>query len=518
MLNINIEDKYTEHFLWVRQQIEEFIDRGVTFIDVNEKGGRYAGKTHFAFDRMIEKSIKDPSMSSTVIAMQLNHHQTRTIPLIQKKLKSWGVEQEWKLKDPSKEPYFVREVNGYRQEIRLTSLNNTETAGFEPPINEVTGKEGYFGFIIADEMSKKQDDLPDADFANVHRVLDAIATVKNTFVRFIADEHKGKTIETHKLLNPWGERNPVMVEFHKVLSDNLQKLKTEGYNFGYKENGKEVIICSTTNYLVNDKLSKDAVESVEVNIDKPRASTIVWGATGRTLNSYFGEELTLLEELNFGDNIPSDVDFLPLGFGMDVGTKSPSAVYLMGVDKRTIVKGVDSYYPTRLVVKSEIYLESNDGRTSEKRYKDTLIKIHEMAKRFPELRKGSKLFVDGSALDTIELLKAYAIQLGETINGFDLSWLQVVPQNKKWRRTEKRKQRHIDFADIVGSYGLAIDKYECPKFFEETSKIVNERTEQLYDHCYDAMWYILMEYKHDVMNGIKIKAMKNKPTIHNKTE
>lgn len=491
------------------------------FIEIYMKGGRYSGKSVYIVDQIIEMSYLDPARSTIVVALQYKDHYERGVRLFEKRLEAWGLAHEWTWRSKQTNPVAIRNVNGYTQEIRFMSLPDMETAGFEPPINPSTGKVGYYGVIWDDEMAKKTDNNPDADFDYIHRLKDAITTARNTFIRHMTDEHRGKSMVVFHSLNPWGEENPLVKDFHALLDDNIEKLKEVGYQIAYEEDVNYLKICSTTNFLINEFLGQEQIDNIELSKKDPRAMTIVWGTTGRTQNSTFGPELSVMESLNRGNNIPNDVDFLPMHFSMDVGSASPSALYLMGADKRYLVKSGGDYYPTRVIAKSEISTSPADDMLSmEERYKNILRHIWNQAKRWPEMRKkGINIYVDGAAYDAMELIKAYAREMQNENPLFDVAdWLEIVPQTQKYSQGEWRTARKNTFAELVGSYAFIVDKLECPKFYKETSKIVGNRSEQKYDHWWDAIMYGIMPLKELLITGIQVKAVQGKPQILEKEE
>lgn len=150
------------------------------------------------------------------------------------------------------------------------------------------------------------------------------------------------------------------------------------------------------------------------------------------LNAAFSRELTMLEGLNRAGNIPKDSDFIPMNFSMDVGTASPSALYLNGFDARYMERAGGDYFPTRIIVKGEYTSDpKTDMRDIPTRYKDILKHMHSLSRRFPSIREGFTLYVDGSAIDTIELLKAYATELVHEDATLDFKWLDIQPQKDK---------------------------------------------------------------------------------------
>ncbi len=483
------------------------------YIEVFLKGGRFSGKSYYIAQQIIELMYRDPSMSAIIVAQNINDHYDRGVNLFTKILVSMGLMGEWIWKSKDTNPELIRSVNGYIQRIKFLSLEKLETAGFEPEINPATGKYSFYGIIWDDEMSKKTDNNPEADFAYIDRLVDAITTAKNTFVRHLVNEHSNKTLVTFHSLNPWGEENPLVKKFHDLLGDDVKKLKEKGYNVGYKETDKELKICGTTNYIVNTKLGQNAVDSVVTMKGDVREQTMIYGVTGRTHNSTFGAELTLMESLNNGNNLPNDLEFLPLNLSLDVGSASASAFYLIGADKRYLVRSGGKNYPTRLVARSELVLDpKKDFSSIEQRYKKILTHIYKLKYRYPEITKGINLYVDGSALDAIELMKAYIKELNNEDPSFDLDkWLNVIPQSQKFKKSEQRERRKNRFAEIVGSYGLIVDKKECPEFYEMTAKIVGRKSEQKYDHCWDSLMYGVMPIQSLLTLGLQIKALQNKP-------
>lgn len=489
------------------------------FIEVYMKGGRYSGKSVYIVDQIIEMSYLDPARSTIVVALQYKDHFERGVRLFEKRLEAWGLGHEWTWRSKQTNPVAIRNVNGYTQEIRFMSLPDMETAGFEPPINAATGKTGYYGVIWDDEMAKKTDNNPDADFGTIDRLKNAITTARNTFIRHMTDEHRRKSMVVFHSLNPWGQENPLVKDFHELMGDDVKKLKEVGYQIAYKEEEAYMKICVTTNYTINEFLGQEQIDNIKLSLKDPFASTIVWGVTGITRNSVFGMELAVMESLNRGSNIPDDISFQPLHFSMDVGASSPSALYLIGVDKRYNVRMAGTSYPTRIVAKSEFSTSPKDDLLSmEERYKNILIHIWNQAKRWPEIRqRGIRIFVDGSAYEAMELMKAYAREMENENPLFDVAkWLEVVPQLDKYELN--RETRKIAFAELVGSYAFIVDKLECPKFYRETSKIVGNRSEQKYDHWWDAMMYGIMPVRHILLQGIQVKAIQGKPNLIEKEE
>lgn len=484
---------------------------GKVLIEVFIKGGKGSGKSWFFAEQIVELSYKNPSMSSVIIGMTYKDHRERGVRLIEDVLNKFGLRKEWSWQNKHSNPTLWRNVNGYRQEIKFITLKDLEQAGWEPPINEATGKAGYFGVIWPDEMAKKEDVSPDSDFDYITKLQDGIALAKNTFVRHMGDNSDNSLYIFHSL-NPWGANNPLVEKFHQYLSDDKQKLVEKGYNLAYYEDERSLKIFATTNYLVNPKLSKKARDMIELMKEEPRAETAVYGITGQTNNSTFGEELMMMQSLNNGGNIPNDIDFVPINFSMDVGTASPSAVYLNGVDGRYLVNGL----PTRIITKAELVVDpKKDFRPLADRYKSILEHIWNLSRRFPSIKEGIYLFVDGSAVETVELLKAYIQELKHKYGPtFDIEeWLEIKLQDSKWKHSEKRVHRRERFGEMVGSYGLIVDKQECPVFYEMTSKIVSSKTEQQFDHCWDALMYGVMDMQHALFEGIKLKSLKGRETI-----
>lgn len=213
-----------------------------------------------------------------------------------------------------------------------------------------------------------------------------------------------------------------MLDFHKHLPDNYEKLRDEGYNLAYYDNDKELKIFATTNYQVNTKLNQDSIDNTELNKSLPRAETIVYGVTGTSEYATFAQELTILNSLQ-RENIPKDMDFIPINMSMDVGTASASVLYLNGFDARYMVSDGMNYYPTRIITKGEIVSDPKNpmhGDSIKERYKRILRHIQHLSRRFPEIKKGITLHVDGSAIDTIELLKTFVVNMRYEDPAFDL--------------------------------------------------------------------------------------------------
>lgn len=490
---------------------EEFKKR--EFIDIYLKGGRYSGKSYAIANMILELSYRDCRRSTIVVAMELKDHYERGVILFDNIMAELGINREWRWKSKTTRPKLIRSVNGYTQEIRFVAVADLETAGFEPPVNEATGKAGYIGTIWGDEMSKKEDNSPGSDFQMVRRFLDAVRTAKNTIIRHMRDDEDNGAIVTFMSLNPWGGENPIMRDFHDLLSDDYEKLVKEGYNLAYEDDEETFKICATTNYRVNSKLDRKTRRSIRSNRKDPRAATIIDGITGKTLNADFGRELILMEGLNKSGNVPKDSEFLPMNMSMDVG--NISAIYCNGYDMRYMVKASGKYFPTRIITKGEYTSDvKTDPRDIPSRYKDILRHIHAMANRFPTMRQGKfPLYIDGSATETIELLKTYAIELQNENGMYDFSFLQILRQSDKWKKAWGRDKRRNRFTDMVGTYSWIVDYKECPKFYSETGKIVDKRTEDLFDHWYDAVMYGIMPLYDELQTGITLRAIQKKQTI-----
>lgn len=483
------------------------------FVHVMIKGGRYSAKSWYVVLQITENLYRDNRRSAIVIAPELQEHYERGVALFDDIFSSLGFFNEWKWKSKDTRPTLWRNVNGYRQEIRFRSIKDIETSGFEAPINTSTGLKGFIGEIWIDEPAKHTDNRPDQDFANIQRLLGAVASARNTIIRNIPDD--GGAIVTYYTLNPYGGENPVVQLFHKLLQDNFEKLLKEGYNLAYVDDEETSWILATTNYQINDKLDDKQVRAMQANLKEEGWETVVYGKTGTMLNADFSRELMMLEGLNRKGNVPDDTYFIPMNFSMDIG--NVSTFYMNGVDSRYLVRAGGATYPTRLITKGE-YTDDvkTDMRDMPSRYKDILRHIHRLSIRFPEVRRGTKgnkfeMFVDGSAIHAIELLKAFAVEL-ENEEGMDFSWLAIVPQTDKWKTSERRTERRDKFSGMVASYGLIIDKHECPDFFRQTAKIAGTKSEQQYDHWYDGLMYGIMPLQDSLYTGMQIRARQQKST------
>ncbi|MFV0535466.1 MAG: hypothetical protein ACK5MR_17720 [Cumulibacter sp.] len=272
-------------------------------------------------------------------------------------------------------------------------------------------------------MSKKTDSVPDADFGYVERLKDAIMTAKNTFVRHMTEKITNARMITFHSLNPWGEGNPLVVDFHKIMGDDLKKLVNKGYNLAYLEEEETLTICATTNYKINTKLNDKARKSINPMRKDARAGTMIYGMTGRVANSSFGSELTVMEGLNRGGNIPQDQDFHPVNFSMDIGTAAASVFYVNGVDTRYVIKSGNDFYPVRLITKGEYVIDpKKDLSSSKERYMKFLHYVYKLSLRWPTIRRtGINLYIDGSAIDTVELLKAYIKEIENENPSYNIS-------------------------------------------------------------------------------------------------
>lgn len=503
----------------VSQPLREALEDAL-FIEIYLKGGRFSGKSFYFVDLILELSYKDPARSSVIIANHISDHHSRAIRFFDKVLGMMGLTNDWKWTAKKTRPKLTRKVNGYLQEIEFLSLADLENAGFEPPINETTGKAGYYGIIWADEVAKKKDSSPDADFEYIERLKDAITTAKNSFIRHL--ENNGEDKEPHPYgkqniitmfsLNPWGGENPIVVDFHKHLDDDVHKLVEKGYNLAYYRNDNSFKVFGTTNYLINTMLNEEAKQSVEEMRGEDRAMTMIYGVTGRTNNSTFGRQLDVMEGLNRAGNVPKDEDFIPKNLSLDVG--STSAMYMNGWDARYTVSDFEDYYPTRLITKGEWYSDiKTDVRSQKERWKSLLKHIHQLAYRFPEIRReGITLWVDASATDTIDLLAAYANEMLWEDATFDVAnWLNIKGQSQKWSNTEKRHHREERYAEMIGAHALIVDKNECPNYYKDLHRIVSKRTMDLHDHCWDAHMYGIMSLYKGLYHGLKLKAFQGKP-------
>lgn len=489
----------------VREKIREKL-----FIEVFLKGGRFSGKSYYVVEQILELSYLDPARSTIVIANHLTDHQERGMILFETIMSEIGILHEWRWKSKSTRPILWRVVNGYKQEIKFMSLKDLETAGFEPPIYQPTGKKGFYGMIWDDEMSKKTDNDVDADFSYIERLLDAIKTARNTFVRHLREEHQDKGMVIFHSLNPWGEGNPLVKEFHALLKDDIEKLKTKGYNLAYENEKSSYKICATTNYIVNTKIGEKALQAVWENRKDPRVLTMTYGATGKVQNSWFSNELNFME--NRQKDIPTDSEFIPMNLSMDVGITSPSTLYLNGFDGRYMVKQDGDYYPTRGITKGEWSTKvENEDRDIPTKYKDMLWHIFRLSRRFPEMRDGFDLWVDGSAKETVELLKAYIQEIKQESPHFDIdNWLTIKLQMDKWKTEELRTNRRDRFGELVASYGWNVDLEECPLFFSQTRKIVSKQSEQKHDHWYDGIMYGVIALYKQIYRGIQIEALRKR--------
>lgn len=487
----------------IREQIKQ-----KEFIEVFLKGGRFSAKSWLVVQMLTELMYSDCRRSTLVIAPELQEHYERGVALFDDIFSHFGLHKEWKWKSKDTRPTLWRNVNGYRQEVRFRSIKDIETSGFEAAINTSTGLKGYIANIWIDEPAKHTDNRPDQDFANIERMMSAVRSAKNTIVRGIPED--GGAILTFYSLNPYGGENPVVKKHNEYLPDNFEKLVKEGYNLGYVDDNETFVIAATTNYQINNKLDAKQVRSMLANLKEEAWETVVYGKTGQTLNADFGRELMLMEGLNRKGNIPNEMEFVPMNFSMDVG--NVSTFYMIGADSRYLVKAGGEYYPTRLIAKAE-YTDDvkKDLRPLPERYKDILRHMYKQAIRYPEIKDGFDLFVDGSATHAIELLKAFAEDLRQEEN-IDLSWLRILPQMDKWKTKERRLERRDKFAGMVGSYALIVDKLECPDFFSETAKIAGPQSEQKYDHWYDALMYGVMPLQQHLLTGIQIRALQGKKT------
>lgn len=166
------------------------------------------------------------------------------------------------------------------------------------------------------------------------------------------------------------------------MGDNYNKLVNDGYNLAYYDEGETLTICATTNYKINTKLNEKARKSIKPMKKDARAATMIYGMTGRVANSSFGAELSVMEGLNRGGNIPDDLDFVPINFSMDIGTSAVSAFYVNGVDSRYLIKSGGDIYPTRLITKGEYIIDPKvDLRGIKERYQDLLRHIYKLGIR-----------------------------------------------------------------------------------------------------------------------------------------
>lgn len=507
-LKINDKEFYNPFYLKavVHKVRQEYYKR--EFINIYLKGGRYSGKTYVIANLILELSYKDCRMSTIIIAETVEDHKERGVKLFDNILAENGMSGEWTWKTKASKPKLIRSTNGYLQEIQFISIADAEKAGGERPINEATGLAGFIGFIWADEMAKKTDNVPDADFTKVNRFLDAVQTIKNTIIRHMrADEEMGAIITAYTL-NPWGKENPIVKEFHSLLPDNHEKLISHGYNLAYEDDLETFKICATTNYRVNPKLDRKTRRTIRSNRKSQRAATIIDGVTGGMLNADFERELNMMKGLNRAGNIPKDTDFIPMNMSMDVGTGSSTMLYLNGYDGRFMVKGGGKYYPTRIITKGEFHIDSHkDLRDIPSKIESILKHIHGLSQRFPTMLKGFNLFVDGSAVEFMELMRNGAKDLNHQHPTYNFDWLNIIPQNSKWSHNERREKRRVRFTDMIGSYGLIVDMHECPDFYDMTGKIVGKRNEQKFDHAYDALMYGLMSIYGEWKEGMRLKSV-----------